>query len=96
MEVGVLIDNNQGSYARTTWVSGMPDYSVWMGLKLKGHTRLESVTYRCTRCGYLESYAPSPDAPENFLLRPAQADSAPTDADQLLRAGIASNEAAEE
>jgi hypothetical protein len=86
MEVGVLIDHSQGTYVRTIWVSGIPDTSIWVGLKLKGRERLEIVTYRCTRCGYLESYAPSPDAPENILLRPAQATESPIEADQLLRA----------
>jgi ribosomal protein L37E len=30
-----------------------------MGLKLAGRERHAVVTYRCSACGYLESYAPS-------------------------------------
>lgn len=89
METGYLLDNTQGGYAAGTWVSGLPERNMWTGLKLKGRTQLSIITYRCTRCGYLESYAPSPDAPENSLLRPAQAEQVQDKGVQLLRAGTA-------
>ena len=49
-------------YARTAvpqWVEGEPETSLWMGggLKLRGKDKLDITTYRCRRCGYLESYA---------------------------------------
>ena len=86
MELGFLLDNTQGGYARTVWVSGAPEHNIWTGLRLKGHVVIPVVAYRCTQCGLLEFFAPSPDAPENILLRPAQADSAPAETNQLLRA----------
>ena len=30
---------------------------MWTGLKLRGKAKQDVVTYRCKRCGYLESYA---------------------------------------
>lgn len=58
MESGFVADNTHGGTLQSTWVDGAPVRSMWTGLKLKGHERLPVTTYRCTRCGYLESYAP--------------------------------------
>ena len=38
-------------------VGGAPEPSIWTGTKLKGKERRPIVTYRCQRCGFLESYA---------------------------------------
>ena len=43
--------------ASEKWVEGEPQYSIWTGLKLRGKERLPVTTYRCSRCGFLESYA---------------------------------------
>jgi hypothetical protein len=43
---------------QSAWIDGAPEPSFWSGLKLKGHQRLPVTTYRCSACGYLESYAP--------------------------------------
>jgi len=54
-------DYNMPSVA--SWVAGAPEKSVWTGLKTKGRDVLPVTTYRCERCGYLESYAlPAPPA----------------------------------
>ncbi len=39
------------------WQDGLPEHSLWTGLKTSGHQQLPITTYRCTKCGYLESYA---------------------------------------
>ena len=39
------------------WVEGKPEPSIWTGTKLKGKARYQIASYRCERCGYLESYA---------------------------------------
>jgi ribosomal protein S27AE len=39
------------------WVEGAPVPSIWTGTKLGGKERHHVATYRCGRCGYLESYA---------------------------------------
>jgi hypothetical protein len=57
MEPGYVLDVTHGALAQSSWVEGAPERSIWTGLKLKGHERLPVTTYRCTGCGYLESYA---------------------------------------
>ena len=57
METGFTIDEGYGTRTVAKWVAGEPEKSIWTGLKLRGRDRLDVVTYRCRRCGYLESYA---------------------------------------
>lgn len=57
MEPGYVVDEGYGSRTVAKWVAGEPERSFWTGLKLRGKARLDIVTYRCGRCGYLESYA---------------------------------------
>jgi DNA-directed RNA polymerase subunit RPC12/RpoP len=59
MEAGFVVDRSQGGVAQSAWVDGAPTPSLWTGLKLKGHQLVPVTTYRCTKCGYLESYAAS-------------------------------------
>jgi hypothetical protein len=53
-------DHNVGTVPR--WVAGAPEKSFWTGLKTKDRDVLAVTTYRCEKCGYLESYA-LPDQP---------------------------------
>lgn len=59
METGFLIDKSHGDqYSNAPeWAEGAPETSFWTGLELKGRERHPVVTYRCSTCGYLESYA---------------------------------------
>jgi hypothetical protein len=57
MEPGYVIDETRGFYRIPRWIAGAPERSMWTGLKLRGKEQLEIATYRCRRCGYLESYA---------------------------------------
>jgi hypothetical protein len=59
MEQGFMVDESYGHGTRAVpqWVAGEPQKSLWTGIKLKGKERLAIATYRCRRCGYLESYA---------------------------------------
>ena len=57
MELGYVIDEGHGTRTVANWVAGEPERSIWTGLKLKGKDKLGITTYRCRRCGYLESYA---------------------------------------
>ena len=58
MEVGVLLDKGHGDNLNAAeWLEGEPERSFWTGLKTKGKERFPVRTYRCTQCGYLESYA---------------------------------------
>ena len=58
MEPGYIIDEGQGGTRKVgTYVAGQPQKSFWTGLKISGKDRFDVTTYRCQRCGYLESYA---------------------------------------
>jgi len=57
VEEGFILDVAQRGYLQATWLQGSPEPSFWTSLTLKGKTRRPIVTLRCSRCGYLESYA---------------------------------------
>ena len=58
MSEGFLIDRGHMNSKRVgEWVDGVPEWGFWTGLKTKGRDRFAVKTFRCTRCGYLESYA---------------------------------------
>jgi len=57
MESGYILDEGYGARTVAKWVAGEPERSIWTGLKLRGKQQHDVVTYRCKRCGCLESYA---------------------------------------
>ncbi len=57
MEPGFIVDEGYGKSVIAKWVAGEPQKSFWRGLRLRGNEQIEVATYRCRRCGYLESYA---------------------------------------
>lgn len=58
MESGFVADKAHYSMPETQkWVEGAPEHSFWSGLKMKGREIIPVTTYRCERCGFLESYA---------------------------------------
>ena len=57
MEPGYVIDEGYGTRTVANWVAGEPEKSIWTGLKLRRKTKVAISSYRCRRCGYLESYA---------------------------------------
>ena len=59
MEAGFLLDRgNYGSpQATAEWVEGAPEWSIWTGIKTKGHEHYRVVTFRCEGCGHLDSHA---------------------------------------
>ena len=61
-EEGFILDKGDGNSSNVShWVSGSPD-KRWWGTKTGDKVKLEVITFRCTRCGYLESYTVSPQA----------------------------------
>jgi predicted nucleic-acid-binding Zn-ribbon protein len=46
-----------GEHKVSNWVEGQPERAFWVGIKLRGKRKLPISTWRCTRCGFLESYA---------------------------------------
>lgn len=57
MEPGFIVDEGYGTRTVAKWVGGKPEKSIWTGLKLRGKEKLDITSFRCRRCGYLESYA---------------------------------------
>jgi DNA-directed RNA polymerase subunit RPC12/RpoP len=53
MEVGQLADR-----IANCWTKGVPTQGILAGLR-SIEPPIETETYRCTSCGYLESYAPA-------------------------------------
>jgi len=60
MEQGFLFDRSMEEYGKATdWVEGAPETSFFFGTKTAGRERHRLISWRCPRCGYLESYAPA-------------------------------------
>lgn len=57
MEEGFLVDHAGRAVARSEWASGEPRYSQWSGMRMKGRQLYDVRTFRCMRCGLLESFA---------------------------------------
>jgi hypothetical protein len=57
MDIGFLLDRTYGELAQQTWIEGLPEKSFWRGVKTGDRTNIPALTYRCEKCGYLESYA---------------------------------------
>jgi len=58
MTEGFVLDIGQnGGRTVTSWVEGAPEKSFWLGVKLGSRAKFEIQTWRCARCGFLESYA---------------------------------------
>jgi len=58
MEQGYLLERDRGQNAATVWVEGAVD-KKWYGIKTGDKLKLAVETWRCGRCGYLESFAPA-------------------------------------
>ena len=57
MEEGFIIDRMQGGALPESWFRGLPDKSFWFGTVSRGITNYQIAAFRCTECGFLESFA---------------------------------------
>ncbi len=58
MQEGFTLDiGHGGARGVSRWIAGSPEPSFWMGTKINDKEQHPIQSYRCTRCGYLESYA---------------------------------------
>ena len=57
MKDGFIPEAREVGLKISTWFSGKPRRGFF-GLKLRGLSQYEIETWRCEKCGYLESYAP--------------------------------------
>lgn len=60
MAEGFVLDRSDSGRGVSSWIEGTPQKSMWTGIKLKGRTMIEIATWRCSSCGFLESYAVPP------------------------------------
>jgi Domain of unknown function (DUF6487) len=57
MTEGFMIDATYGANMASRWVEGPPEKAFFGGVKFRGKTVFDVQTWRCQRCGLLESYA---------------------------------------
>lgn len=57
MSEGFVLDQGQHTVHVSTWQAGTPKKSFWQGIKQVKTSQKPVSTFRCDRCGYLESYA---------------------------------------
>jgi hypothetical protein len=58
MSAGIIVDQTSGHALPEKWQPGEAKTGFWTGLKQDKKAQLQVATWRCDRCGYLESYAP--------------------------------------
>jgi hypothetical protein len=58
MQVGFILESTESGRQVSKWIEGMPEFP-WnnFGVKIKNKEQHPIQTYRCAKCGYLESYA---------------------------------------
>ena len=58
MEDGFILEAGESGRAVSKWIEGKPEIP-WtrFGVKINDRAQYPIQTLRCTRCGYLESYA---------------------------------------
>ena len=54
---GFVADFAHAQIVVSTWVEGLPEKSFWLGTKVPQEKSIKISTFRCSGCGYLESYA---------------------------------------
>ena len=57
MTSGFIVDTTY--VAAAEGAGGEPHQSMWTGVRMKGRERHPVTTFRCPKCGFLESYAPA-------------------------------------
>lgn len=57
MTKGFILDGMRNFASASNWQEGAPQRSIWTGVKLHKEDQHEITSYRCERCGFLESYA---------------------------------------
>lgn len=58
MEEGFIADRGDYEYKTvSSWTEGKPTKSFWSGVKTDKNRQIEIKTFRCSNCGYLESFA---------------------------------------
>jgi hypothetical protein len=56
MREGFTLDHGHGKRFVTAWIAGVPEYGFFGNPKVLGREQHPVRTFRCDKCGYLESY----------------------------------------
>ena len=56
MDLGFMFNESQSGSGMPTFMMG-PFRKRWWGIQTKGQPKFDVVTFRCSRCGFLESHA---------------------------------------
>jgi hypothetical protein len=67
MEAGFGLDITHGKVVRSRWVKGEPDSLWWQGTHTSDPECRAIEIWRCTQCGFLESYAKEIVRPESLF-----------------------------
>lgn len=57
MAEGFVVDKKDGVSHVSSWLEGAPEKGFFGNIRFRGRKPVEIATWRCTRCGFLESYA---------------------------------------
>jgi hypothetical protein len=61
MTEGFILDRGDyNSRNLQSWIAGAPVKSFWHGFHINDRHKYAVTTWRCDRCGYLESFARTP------------------------------------
>ena len=60
MKQGYVLEITDGSMSATKWIAGPPEKSFFFGTNIADREQYPIESFRCVRCGYLESYALPP------------------------------------
>ena len=65
MQEGFVPDSTEhGRLLKTRWAEGLPEKSLLRGLHVKDRRQLDTVTFRCPKCGWLIWFAPDASDPD--------------------------------
>jgi hypothetical protein len=56
MQEGLVVDLNYAGILQSMWVQDQPGNGIGPGT-MDSKRKVKTITYRCSNCGYLDSYA---------------------------------------
>ncbi|HWW01559.1 MAG TPA: hypothetical protein VNZ64_17810 [Candidatus Acidoferrum sp.] len=62
MEQGFTVGRSDNAASVVHWFEGVPEYGFFGGIKATKKRQFRLQTFRCSKCGFLESYAPGTGA----------------------------------
>lgn len=58
MDAGHVLVSTQNGWVNASWVEGEAEKTLFYGFKVKGKKKLDMISYRCPKCGWLVWFAP--------------------------------------